>query len=440
MAVASVTADADARESVPDARDGSGRERANAADSRAGGDDVEDETSMASYALMMETMKRAMGHRRMEATKMEASTSMGWFRGVWRRGGGKARAPPTMTEAEITNALASIELSSRERDEKDLEVVEFHSLDSYVREGVLVAHGESSYALPMDIDRRVLNSYRTTWTGRVTKTPVEATAHWKKMFSVVESRHFDDKKGNVDYGAIALDDRYGEFEEATCELRSIRLNEGQLANEDARKAFLLNVYNIAVKHAFVNVGIPETPRQRSSFYGGVGYVIGGALYTLDDIEHGLLRANAPHPSNKFASNHFKDRHEAKYALSKLDPRIHFALNCGANSCPPIRAYSTSSIDAQLDLAASAFLNSTVVINEGKSSVTLSKIMSWYAKDFGNTTHEVLRFVASRLKDHRKAALTSMLASGKTPRVTYAEYDWATDTSEPRPFSLNRFVG
>lgn len=170
---------------------------------------------------------------------------------------GKARAPPTMTEAEITNALASIELSSRERDEKDLEVVEFHSLDLYVREGVLVAHGESSYALPMDIDRRVLNSYRTTWTGRVTKTPVEATAHWKKMFSVVESRHFDDKKGNVDYGAIALDDRYGEFEEATCELRSIRLNEGQLANEDARKAFLLNVYNIAVKHAFVNVGIPK---------------------------------------------------------------------------------------------------------------------------------------------------------------------------------------
>ena len=73
MPVASVTADADARESVPDARDGSGRERANAAEPRAGGDDVEDETSMASsHALMMETMKRAMGHQRMEATTMEA--------------------------------------------------------------------------------------------------------------------------------------------------------------------------------------------------------------------------------------------------------------------------------------------------------------------------------------------------------------------------------
>ena len=29
----------------------------------------------------------------------------------------------------------------------------------------------------------------------------------------------------------------------------------------------------------------------------------------------------------------------KVALKVLDPRIHFALNCGAKSCPPIRVYT-----------------------------------------------------------------------------------------------------
>ena len=39
----------------------------------------------------------------------------------------------------------------------------------------------------------------------------------------------------------------------------------------------------------------------------------------------------------------------------LDPRIHFALNCGAKSCPPIRVYSPPNLDSQLNRAAASFL-------------------------------------------------------------------------------------
>lgn len=38
----------------------------------------------------------------------------------------------------------------------------------------------------------------------------------------------------------------------------------------------------------------------------------------------------------------------------MDPRIHFALNCGAASCPPIRIYTPESLDFGLAAAASAF--------------------------------------------------------------------------------------
>jgi hypothetical protein len=211
-----------------------------------------------------------------------------------------------------------------------------------------------------------------------------------------------------------------------------------LANEDARKAFLLNVYNIGVRHAFVNVGIPRTALERRTFYGSVGYNIGGKFYSLDDIEHGLLRADAPHPTKKFATKYFKDD-RAKYALSKRDARIHFALNCGANACPPIRAYSADKIDRQLDAAAEAFLNGTVLVDARKNSVKLSKLMQWYARDFGTSAKEVLTFIAPRLKDESKRALETALSSAEVPRILYTEYDWSTDALTPRPFSLSRYA-
>lgn len=396
-----------------------------------------DEGYVNRYVRMMETMKRAMRYRREEASSSSEMTAVGCLCGR-----AKSVEPPTMSKEEIVDALAvaAMTASGGETDELNLEGHDYHVLQKFVRKGVLVDRGCSRYCLPMDVDRRVLNSYRTEWRDRVTSKPVDCAAYLKKMFSVIESWHTDAKTGLVDYGAVSLDDQYGEFEEATCELRAIRLDEGELANEDARKAFLLNVYNIGVKHAYANVGIPRTPRERLAFYGSVGYVIGGEFYSLDDIEHGLLRSNSPHPVNVFGSKYFKDDRAAKFVLSKKDPRIHFALNCGANSCPPIRAYSVEKIDSQLELATEAFVNGTVDVDKAASRVTMSKLLSWYARDFGSNARDVLTFIAARLKGDSRADLESMLAGGKTPRVAYADYDWGTDSAHVRPFSFTRYVG
>jgi glutaredoxin len=394
-------------------------------------------TRATTYARMTETMKHAMRYRRAEATMMASSSGgCSCFGGAER-----ANEPPTMSKDEIVDALALADMTARTGEgEFEFDVDDFHTLEAYVKEGALIPRGSPvRYALPMDLDRRVLNSYRTAWKDRVSSKPVDAAAYLRKMFSIIESYHVSAETGMVDYEGIALDDQYGAFEEATCELRAIRLNQGELANEDARKAFLLNVYNVGVKHAFVNVGVPRNARERLAFYGSVGYNIGGKFYSLDDIEHGLLRANAPHPTKKFATKYFKDDGAAKYALSKRDARIHFALNCGANACPPIRAYSANKIDAQLDVAAEAFLNGTVAVDARKNEVRLSKIMQWYARDFGAGATEVLRFIAPRLKDESKVALETALTSGKIPRISYAEYDWSTDASAPRPFSLARYA-
>lgn len=83
------------------------------------------------------------------------------------------------------------------------------------------------------------------------------------------------------------------------------------------------------------------------------YNIGGLILTLDEIEHGILRSNAGHPAAKkklFAD----DDPKMKLVIPTLDPRIHFALNCGAKSCPPIRIYQSEKLDKQLEIAAKSF--------------------------------------------------------------------------------------
>lgn len=130
---------------------------------------------------------------------------------------------------------------------------------------------------------------------------------------------------------------------------------------------------------------------RLNFYSSVSYILGGAVMSLDDIEHGVLRGNraALLKPGLLGDTHFAQvRHSCmrkrvwrhgralsfatlKYphmlaavltwctfhtqddprcALSvPLDPRIHFALNCGARGCPPIRYYEADALDERLDL-------------------------------------------------------------------------------------------
>lgn len=89
------------------------------------------------------------------------------------------------------------------------------------------------------------------------------------------------------------------------------------------------------------------------------FTIGDTKFSLNDIEHKTLR-------KKFD-----------------EPRMHFALNCASISCPRLRneAYEAAKLDAQLDDQARVFLGdrSKNIITPDK--IQVSKIFSWYGKDF-----------------------------------------------------------
>ncbi len=107
--------------------------------------------------------------------------------------------------------------------------------------------------------------------------------------------------------------------------------------------------------------------------------------------------------------------------SFLEPRIHFALNCAARSCPPLRAeaYRGASLEAQLEEQTVAFLADPKCNSiDEKGTLRLSKIFDWFESDFREAKGSVAEFVAPYFP-----ALAAS-AAAPAPKIEYVEYDWA----------------
>lgn len=75
--------------------------------------------------------------------------------------------------------------------------------------------------------------------------------------------------------------------------------------------------------------------QRLYYYNHTNYSIGGMVYSLNDIEHGVLRGNQkPHTSYRRVFH--RDDPRLQSAVVVWDPRIQFALCRGTRSCPPLQ--------------------------------------------------------------------------------------------------------
>eukprot|EP01017_Pseudomicrothorax_dubius_P011167 TRINITY_DN14127_c0_g2_i3.p1 TRINITY_DN14127_c0_g2~~TRINITY_DN14127_c0_g2_i3.p1 ORF type:complete len:186 (-),score=20.79 TRINITY_DN14127_c0_g2_i3:60-617(-) len=134
---------------------------------------------------------------------------------------------------------------------------------------------------------------------------------------------------------------------------------------------------------------------RLSFFNNFAYAIGGLKFSLNDIEHGVLRCNAKSLINPFSKEWFKvDDPRRRYVLERLEPRIHFALNCGAVSCPPISVYEASKLDKQLSLAARNFISQEVELKflGKKIQVHANSILKWYGRDFGSDNNTMLQYL------------------------------------------------
>lgn len=183
-----------------------------------------------------------------------------------------------------------------------------------------------------------------------------------------------------------------------------RLGNADLSNmsENARFAFWINAYNACTILGVINryplesvrpsfLGIPN-----QSFFNESVYEVAGKVYSLNDIEHGILRTV------------FKD------------PRLHFSIVCASIGCPNLhnRAFAAGDLDKALDERTRKFINDPLknFVDEKEKTIYLSKIFKWFEEDFERTHGSVKSFVIAYLKYPDPAAL-------ETFDLDHLSYNW-----------------
>lgn len=156
-----------------------------------------------------------------------------------------------------------------------------------------------------------------------------------------------------------------------------------------RLAFWINTYNAAT----VKLILDHYPvKSITTLHDGKPWdykfiQIGDRTYSLNQIEHDIIRPV------------FKE------------PRIHFALNCAAKSCPKLlnEAFEPNQLEQQLERQTLHFVSNTEKNDINENLLKLSGIFDWYKEDFGNIPLFLARY-----------SQTTIAANAT---IDYLTYDW-----------------
>lgn len=187
----------------------------------------------------------------------------------------------------------------------------------------------------------------------------------------------------------------------------------QLNNDNARKAFWINVYNAHIQ--FFLTEKPELIEKKGAFFGNKRMTIAGQSLSFDDMEHGIIRSSYPKLSLGLFRKWFVGKFERQFRVKKRDGRIHFALNCGAKSCPPVAIYELARLDEQLDKASQLHLEKTSEYKEEENTVYVTTLFSWFRGDFGRK-----KGVKKFLKRY------DIIPKDSNPNLQFTKYDWTLD--------------
>jgi hypothetical protein len=239
----------------------------------------------------------------------------------------------------------------------------------------------------------------------------------------------------VDYETLKSSSELSEFANMLNYLSKFAIPDVVKLSNSARMAFFINVYNSLVIYAnAMSESVPTTPTERSAFFNGSSGVLltfYDCKLSLDAIEHGILRGNRAHPSLKHLSNTFFDPTDRRslLAIHPFDPRIHFVLNCGAVSCPPIRVIDEITLEKSLNIATKAYLQSEVRVDLINNIIALPMLLKWYGYDFGESFEDQLSFIVQSLLPTQTKTISPLalqiqqLIAQSNYTVTYNAYDW-----------------
>ena len=198
------------------------------------------------------------------------------------------------------------------------------------------------------------------------------------------------KNGVVDYKSFKEDeaklDAFLSYLEKTTPDKSWSTNK--------QKSFWINAYNAyTIKLILENYPLKSILdiKQKGNTAWKIPFAkVGGETYTLDYIEHEILRKTL------------------------FDPRIHVGVNCASGSCPKIAnfAFTEDNIEAELTRLMKDFINDTSRNILSKKKVQISQIFDWFKDDF-TKKGSIIEFINAY----------SEIEINKNAKISYLNYDW-----------------
>ncbi len=217
----------------------------------------------------------------------------------------------------------------------------------------------------------------------VSNKPLHANADHRPFHKLLQQ--YVNANGDVNYKGIKSD-----IATLNAYVESLSQSKPSTMSQSEQLAFWINAYN-----AFTLKLIADNYPVKSitNLEGGKPWdkkwiKLNGQTLSLNQIEHEIIR-----PAFK-------------------EPRIHFAVNCAASSCPPIlnQAFSPGNLNTNLHNSTKDFINNPAYNKIAKDKIQVSKIFEWYADDFGNLIEFLNKYSAVKIDPNAS--------------VEFLEYDWA----------------
>jgi len=248
--------------------------------------------------------------------------------------------------------------------------------------------------------------------------PQDMAARLKTTMNIMRGAFFE-PDGRVAYERMVPSEIYQDFLKLSHNLKTMDLM--GLRSQEEKIAFWINLYNVIVIHGVIALGIRDSVKEVWNFFRRVRYQIGRHFFTPEDIEHGILRGNRRPP---YGLVRRFGRHDPRlaYTVEPMEPLIHFTLVCASSSCPFIDVYTPENLEQELTFAAETFINSGgAVLDRENRLISLSQVFKWYARDFGATQAERLRFIAPFFYKAQDRAFLE--AQADNLKISYQRYDW-----------------
>lgn len=239
--------------------------------------------------------------------------------------------------------------------------------------------------------------------------------HEYRAYSKILSAHLVGAR--VEYAKLA--DNRAELERVVQAFGNVQPSEFRAWSREQQLAYWINAYNLftlkvivdhyPIQGSWFSLHPRNSIRQIDGVWDELTWKAAGRAVTLDEIEHEILRPTFD------------------------EPLIHFAINCAALSCPPLRpeAYLADTLDAQLADSTRRALSLDGWLQIDGVTLRVTAILDWFGEDFIPRHADRIdvdlsprdRAILGLIAEHGPPAAQS-LAADPNVRVRFLRYDWS----------------